>query len=249
MAALLLAIALAGFARSFYLRPLFSGEEQGLRPEAIVHGIVMTAWFVLLLAQTSLIASGKPALHRRLGIAGVALAVAVVLSLGLVILRQTMRGGFAADLLGLDLSSEAGLAFVSESFWGQAIPTTVAAAFLAVAIACRKRPEVHKRLMLLISIALVSPAFDRMAGWELFGGTDLSDPGLPMRVMLFHWVGLLLLLAAVVVHDLKLKRRLHPATISFFVAFVVFLIAVPPLVSGSSFGLAVARWLLTQGAV
>jgi hypothetical protein len=41
-----------------------------------VHGLVFSAWLVLFLVQTGLIAAGRVDVHRRLGIAGAILALA-----------------------------------------------------------------------------------------------------------------------------------------------------------------------------
>jgi hypothetical protein len=44
MSALLLLIVLAGFSRSFYLRPLFDVSDSTL-PNAYIHGAIMTLWY------------------------------------------------------------------------------------------------------------------------------------------------------------------------------------------------------------
>ena len=72
-AAMSLAIVCAvvlGFARSFFLRPLFRGwAEAHSAPETFFyfHGAIFTAWLVLLPAQSVLVATGRMRLHRRLG--------------------------------------------------------------------------------------------------------------------------------------------------------------------------------------
>ena len=43
-----------------------------------MHGIAFTAWLLLLLVQTSLVAAGRVDLHRRLGLGGAALAAVMV---------------------------------------------------------------------------------------------------------------------------------------------------------------------------
>src|SRR5260370_3968211 len=66
-----------GFAPTFYLRPFFHPEP--LIPLLILHGLIFTAWIVLLLIQTTLIATKRTRIHRRLGIAGAVLAVLLLL--------------------------------------------------------------------------------------------------------------------------------------------------------------------------
>ena len=82
MALLMALTVFTGFARTFYLRayiptPTISGATV-LTPLMYVHGAVFTAWVVLFLVQTALVSSRRVAVHRRLGIAGIVLAAAMV---------------------------------------------------------------------------------------------------------------------------------------------------------------------------
>src|SRR6266545_6194031 len=90
------ALVYAGFARTFFLRPYFAFADQPLPMLRVVHGIIFTTWFVLLLVQTSLVAAGRTDLHRRLGIAGIALAALMVVVGALTAVDATRRG-FAAE--------------------------------------------------------------------------------------------------------------------------------------------------------
>ncbi len=65
MALALLVIAFGGFGRTVYFGKFFDAPE--LPWYLLLHGVVLTIWFVLLLAQALLIATGRTALHRRLG--------------------------------------------------------------------------------------------------------------------------------------------------------------------------------------
>jgi hypothetical protein len=80
LAAAIAAAVLLGFSRTFFLRQWFPewARAHGA-PETIfyVHGVVFAAWFLLLLVQPSLVTAGRVDLHRRLGLLGAALAVAV----------------------------------------------------------------------------------------------------------------------------------------------------------------------------
>jgi uncharacterized membrane protein YozB (DUF420 family) len=66
----------AGFARSHYLAGVFHAPLPSLMIH--LHGAAFTCWILLLVTQTSLIASGQVAIHRRLGIAGFLLACLMV---------------------------------------------------------------------------------------------------------------------------------------------------------------------------
>lgn len=71
-AVLALLVVFAGFARTYYLKGMFGAPELTTLKHA--HGILMTAWFALFLAQARLAATGRLLMHRRMGYAGVVLA-------------------------------------------------------------------------------------------------------------------------------------------------------------------------------
>ena len=75
------ALIVLGFARTFYLRFLY--DLPPLKLLVLAHGLVFTAWLALFVTQTRLIARHRYGLHKKLGIAGAALAVAVV-SIGVI---------------------------------------------------------------------------------------------------------------------------------------------------------------------
>ena len=72
-----------------------------------------------------------------------------------------------------------------------------------VLVVLRRRPQAHKRLMLLASISIIGPALARISRLHGFGGEQ--GPFIPVVL----W-GLVLALA---VHDLMSRRRLHPSTV------------------------------------
>ena len=73
----------AGFASTYYLRLLTGGPKATLSGGPFttlvyVHGTLFTAWVLLFIVQTALVASRRVAVHRRLGVAGAVLAAAMV---------------------------------------------------------------------------------------------------------------------------------------------------------------------------
>jgi hypothetical protein len=84
-------IVLAGFARTYYLKGFFGTPDL---PGRIVHlhGIIMTAWVVLFVAQISLVATRRTRIHQRLGILGALLAALVVVVGILTALYAAARG-------------------------------------------------------------------------------------------------------------------------------------------------------------
>ena len=67
MALTILATVIVGFARSFFLRPLFPAWPSPSETIFYVHGVVFTAWIVLLVVQASLVAGGRTEIHRKIG--------------------------------------------------------------------------------------------------------------------------------------------------------------------------------------
>jgi len=91
------------FGPTFFLRP-WSGARHPLGGpfpvHLIIHGSVLSAWFLLFIAQTWLVAAHRVDLHRRLGVIGVGLAVAVVVASSVTIVRVVPRAVRApADLV------------------------------------------------------------------------------------------------------------------------------------------------------
>jgi hypothetical protein len=187
----ILGAVLLGFARSFYLRPLF--PDHPAPPEAFftLHGVVFTAWFVLLPVQALLIAGRRPDLHRMLGAVGVALAVALV-PLGVygALVAVNRPGGF----IGVPIPA-----------WSLLIvPLTgmlLFATFVVLAIARRRDAASHKRWMLLASIAMLPAACARWPG--------VVETGNPL--VFFALANLFLV--PLIVRDRRTRGRLHPATL------------------------------------
>ena len=220
MALALLATAIGGFARSFFLRPLFPEWPAPHETIFYVHGVVFTAWLVLLVMQTTLVAAGRTDLHRKLGVFGVALAAAMVVLgvMGAVVAARRPTG-----FIGIPVPP---LQFLAIPFFDMAM----FASFVAWAVAKRRDPQTHKRWMLLATINLMTAAIARWPGVISLGAPPL-------------FFGLTdLFVVAIALWDLKSRGRVHPATIWGGLALVVS----QPLrlvVSGTAAWMAFARWI------
>jgi hypothetical protein len=152
----------------------------------VLHGLAFTAWFLLFFTQTLLVSSGRIDLHRKLGVAGAGLAVAMlILGSGVTV------GAVRADrpLLGFDPRSFAVMAFID---------LLVFAILVAAGITLRNRPQSHKRVMLLATISMS-------------GGAILNLPGM-FALGPWAWFGIQdLLVVAGPVYDLASRRRVDPA--------------------------------------
>ena len=148
MAVAMLATVFAGFAPTFYLRSAHTSVP--LTPLVQLHGTLFSAWMLLLLTQALLVANGRIGVHRRLGIAGAILALAlfvvgVMTAIAAVSRGQPIKGIEPLPFLAIPLATI--LVFVC----------TVAAALWF-----RRRSDVHKRLMLIATIGALTPAIARM---------------------------------------------------------------------------------------
>ena len=91
--ALALAVTLAGFWPSFFSDP---AQNDAVR---IAHGALATAWMLMLIGQSWLIAHRRVTWHRRVGKLSYLLAPAMVISMSLVIHSMLTRShGFPHDL-------------------------------------------------------------------------------------------------------------------------------------------------------
>jgi hypothetical protein len=182
------AIMLVGFSKNYYLRAWI-----GTRPITAmvhVHGLVMTAWILLFLTQTLLIAKRRTDLHRKLGVGGAVLAI-VVVALGI----YTIAGSIARQHLGTRIASFA-LTFVA--FDGLSL--LLFGGLVMTALRLRLRPQTHKRLMLMAVVSLLPPAFGRFVAY-------FTHTGIPAIVLSLMCVSVLSCIAI----DTIRHRRLHPA--------------------------------------
>ena len=187
----------AGFAPSYYLKSLAGTPE--LTTLKHFHGVVMTAWFVLFFVQARLVATGRTATHRQLGVAGIFLA-ALVVATGMTLAIATLRSG-VSPVPGIP----------AHVFLVLPVGEMVSFAVLfAAAIALRRRGAWHKRLMLLASVAMISPAIARLP-------TDAI--GLSGPPVFFALTDLLIL--SCIAYDAVKNRRLHPAFIGGFIFIVI----------------------------
>lgn len=209
MSIVLLAILLIGFSRTLFLRPLF--QVPAIPWYDYVHGAVMTMWFVLLVVQTSLVAAHRADLHRRLGIFGAALAIAVV-TLGLTLTLQLpahLRASGGELTTGLPASPASARGFL----WGDIEAIALFSTFVATALIMRRRSDTHKRLMLLASIAMITPAVGRLTTFPDLSGITSSAPAVASILKILAVAPIVLLPLTLVAYDLLTARRLHPVTI------------------------------------
>ena len=163
MTLVMAAIVLVGFMPTLFGRAIFAVPQ--MQGYLYLHGMVLAAWFALLVTQAALAGSGRLGLHRSLGWA--ALAFIVLIPVMGMTAQLAMPGRIRAT--GADLASF--VVLIQTIFWLNAFSATQFIGFTGAAVLLRKRSESHKRLMLFGSIAIILPAAARFARWPIFGNT------------------------------------------------------------------------------
>ena len=203
MTFLLWATVVWGFARTYFL----AGMVAAPLPNALihVHGAVFTLWMVLLAVQVGLVSAGKLKWHKQLGLAGFGLAV-LMLILGLTAATDAMRRGM-----------DGGSGLGAKTFYVIPLAGILMFSLLVyLAYRARSKPAVHKRLILIATIAISEAAIAR---WPV--EILQTKPQLRLAVILAF-------LLMVVVYDLISLKRVHKTTLwaSAFV-MVVMLVRIP----------------------
>jgi hypothetical protein len=192
-------VAFTGFARTYYLKGVFGTPS--LSDLLHVHAAVMSLWVVLFVVQVSLVAANRRDIHRKLGVFGALLAVAVLV-VGVATAIESARNGLAP-------AGTPPLVFM-------VIPlgaVVVFAVLVAAALILRKRSDYHKRLMLLASLSIVTPAIARF----LVANFGITAPPV--------FLGLtVVVVVAFIAWDTAKNRRLHPA---FGWGLAFFLVSLP----------------------
>lgn len=172
-----------------YFGPMLDGTREQNVFAVHLHGWTFFAWYLLLVVQSALVQTRHVSLHRTLGGLSLALATAMVATGTLVV------GVRMADAM------ETG-----DPFWSASGPAVVATlvlflGFYVAAIRMRRRPDWHKRLMIVASAGGMGAATFRLC-MVLFG---------PDSAM---WLGLLgsnVFIVAGIVRDRLRETRVHPA--------------------------------------
>jgi hypothetical protein len=195
LAAFMTGIVIVGFWPS-YFGPMLRGNIE--RPLVIqIHGLIFVGWMALFIAQVALAARGRVDLHRQIGRLGI--------WYGWLVLAMGIVAGPAASVLHMrsgDWTRDEGAAFLLITFGDMVL----FGSFFAAAVAYRRRPEIHKRLMIAATVALLFAAVGRMRFIESTGIKALIWLT-PMFVgMAYDWFA---------------RRRVHPAylvgTVGLFV--------------------------------
>jgi hypothetical protein len=208
MSLLVAAVVIFGFSHTIGANLLHPDKP---RPWILpIHATVFSSWVVLFITQSALVRSSKVGLHRRLGMFGAVLGGILPLlgvTTALVMQHWHEQQGDSANAASLSLPFNDMLTF-SIAF--------------GLAVYWRRRPEFHRRLMLIATCCLLGAAFAR------FPLSMVPENGF------YACVDLLILLG--VLRDLVVTRRVHevyryglPCMMATQALAQYLLLATPPL--------------------
>jgi hypothetical protein len=199
MAAAFVLVAFGGFTPTYWAR-VATGTFQG--PSILhVHGMLMFTWTLFYFAQTALVASRRTPDHRAWGLAGIALFSVMMCS----VLAGQMAVLKRADAVGM---GDAARRFSAVALCGWPL----GAGLFTLAIVNIRRPEVHKRFMVLMMSALMTPAIARVFLTLLSSPGDAVGPPPPFVSIPPALVADLFIVAAIV-RDWRTLGRPHPVYI------------------------------------
>lgn len=203
MAILLCIIVVIGFSPTYFGAGLFKARLPS--PILHVHGAIFTLWMILYLAQSALISARRVAWHRSLGAIAFCLPP-IMIVIGVIAALDALRRKVTIGPLDPAVSL--------------AIPLLGITCFTVVIFAswrARRKPDSHKRLILLATVGLIEAALGRFP-W--------AQMGLAPAQGAVTGLGILVLL--VVAYDLFALRRIHRSTMwAAPLTFVMGAFAVP----------------------
>jgi hypothetical protein len=194
MASAFVLVAFGGFSPTYWA-PMAAGTFHGA-PIIHIHGMLMFTWTCFFLVQTALVAAGRTMDHREWGLAGIALfsvlAYSILIGEMMVLKRDDTQG-----------MGDAGRRFAAVTLC--AWPVIVG--LFTLAIVNVRRPQMHKRLMTLLMIAMMTPALARVF-LTLFAPPGANGPPPPF-VSLPPALAADLFIVVAMIHDWRTRGKPH----------------------------------------
>jgi FtsH-binding integral membrane protein len=136
-------LCLGGFVPSFFLRPRFFDDP--LPVWMHFHGVLFTLWYFVAILQSWLILKNKRALHRELGVVSAFIVISAFILTYVAVAYLTATGRHVTGGARFNI-----------------ILTSAFTCCVAVGVYFRRKPEIHKRLMIMAGALLTVPGFDRL---------------------------------------------------------------------------------------
>lgn len=202
LAVFLFAMIVVGFWPSYY-GPLVRGAAKA--PIILhIHGAIFIGWMLLLIAQTVFAARGELRTHRALGTFGIGYG-AVVWLMGLLV-------SFVAPVINVN----SGRWTVPEAAAFFPIPfgdMVLFGGYFLAAVRTRAKPELHKRYMVMATIAVAFAAAFRLQGLGV---------AIPLAIVIWY-----VPLAICMLYDYRSKGRIHPIYLAGAVVMAFALLRLP----------------------
>jgi hypothetical protein len=161
--ALFLVLTVIGFQQYIFGGKHVDGSpiEPPMLATVVAHSSAIFAWYVLFFVQSLLISTRNRRLHMKIGWSVLLIASTIAVTGPLVAVRSARRATFTSNVFDWPNTQ-----FLLIMFAEVALFVT----FVAVGVLNRKRPRVHRPMMMLSSLAILSGATARIA-WvnSIFG--------------------------------------------------------------------------------
>jgi hypothetical protein len=194
MAGAFVLVAFGGFLPTYWAK-LATGTFHA-PPIVHIHGILLFTWTCFYFLQTALVTLDRTPDHRSWGLAGIALFSVMMCSILVAEVTVIRRD----DALGMGDAARR-FAAVTLCAW------PLMAVLFTLAIANVRRPQIHKRLMLLLMAAIMTPAIARVF-LTLFAPRGAGGPP-PAFVSLPPALVADLFLVIAMVRDWRTRGRPH----------------------------------------
>jgi hypothetical protein len=135
----------SGFGMTYWV-PLATGTFPTAPPVVHLHGAVYFSWMILLVTQSALVSSRNVALHRSLGLLGIALATAAIMMGALITILGASTVAEPLGNHGIFLGMTAVIGF---------------GVLFTLAIRNTRQPDVHRRLILFAMLPILPPGIHR----------------------------------------------------------------------------------------
>ncbi len=192
-------LCLGGFVPTFFLRSQFFDDP--LPVWMHIHGLLLSLWFLIAIAQSWLILNDKPAWHRQLGMAAAAVALSAFILTYVAVAYLQATGGHITGGTRFNI-----------------ILTSAFTCCVACGIYYRYKPQVHRRLMLMATVVITIPGFDRLIRHTF----QSSFPSLTTQRAQMIVLGFIVLFTGIMIYrDILENRRPALGTMLSFVCFIV----------------------------
>lgn len=151
----MLVSAVVGFEQFYFHGKSYPGREitPPIRSLIIVHGIAMSLWSILILVQPLLVSLKRHKVHMTMGKIGATLAGAILV-LGVMVGIQSARVSPPEQLI---------MGFNPRQFLAVPLLSVIIfATLVGVGVWKRKKPAIHRAMMLTATLAVISAALNRI---------------------------------------------------------------------------------------